>query len=86
MSESVPLPTEAQINAGKLLDVLPLLESPLLLTQDELLCLRVLREACEDIIKGGDISPASEGTHKFRLIRRLSVGFFTVDAPRPHNP
>lgn len=83
MSESTPLETESQINARAFLESLALMDSPLLLSEDELVCLRILREAAEDIIKGGDISPAPEGQHKLRLIRRVHVGFFVATAPRP---
>lgn len=86
MSELVPLETETQVNARTVLDALPGIENPLTLTQDELVCVRILREACEDIIKGGDISPAPDGQHKLRLIRRISVGFFTASTPRPITP
>jgi len=83
MSKTKPLETEIQVHAQKLLDDLAPLESPLVLSPDELTCVRILREACEDILKGGDISPAPEGQHKLRLIRRVNIGFFTANAPRP---
>jgi hypothetical protein len=88
MSKEKPLPelTEAQTNAKKVLAVLPLIDNPLTLSPDELVCLKLLRDACEDILKGGDISPAAPGTHKLRLIRRVQIGFFTAEAPRPVTP
>jgi hypothetical protein len=75
--------SEIQVHAQTLLNDLAPLDNPVVLTPDELTCLRIMREACEDILKGGDISPPAEGTQKLRLSRRVNVGFFTHTAPRP---
>lgn len=75
-------PTESQVNAQRALDALPALDSEYLLTADERACMKILREACLDIIRGGDLSPAPAGQHKLRLLRRISVGYFEASAPR----
>lgn len=83
MSIANPIETEIQVHAQTLLNDLAPLDNPLVLAPDELICLRIIREACEDIVKGGDISPPPEGMHKLRLIRRVQIGYFTANAPRP---
>ena len=75
-------PTEAQVHAQRALDALAPLENPYLLTPDELACLKILREACADILKGGDLAPAPEGTHKLRLLRRVQIAYYHAATPR----
>lgn len=66
------------------LEALTPFDSKNLLTPDELTCLQLLREALQDIAKGGDISPEIEGVlpHKLRLWRRVTVNHFHPNAPR----
>lgn len=65
------------------LNALAVFESTSLLTEDELLCLSIVREAIQAISLGEDLShPIPGSPFKKRLLRRVAVSWFHHTAPR----
>ena len=72
--------TNEQANA--LLAALEPFDDPAVTTPDERTAARVVREACEDILRGGNLQPPAEGELKLRLCRRVDLAYFHHLAPR----
>lgn len=70
-----------QCNA--LIGALDAFEDPAVTTEDERKAARIVREACLDILNGGNLELPAEGEPlKLRLCRRVDVAFFHHLAPR----